>query len=424
MKRNHEQAFCLHTGAALLVLLLGMLLAGAARAEDENGGWAGDWLTNYQSARAMGLGGGYVSLADDALGMMWNPAGMTQLHRNELFLETSRYFEGTSLNTLGFVLPGSRYPTLGLSVLALRSDEFQQTNDVNDPLGTFNEGETAYVMSASHNLHPRVSVGANLRVVHQSIAEYSATGYGLDLGVLAQATDIVRIGASVSNVGGPDLELRETRETYPRQYRGGVAVDLLQGRALATLEVEKIGDLRTNVRGGAEFALMDRITLRAGFDGEDPSGGFTVQLPRDLRLDYGTGDHDLGMIHRFSLSWRFGGFFASSLASTDVISPLGSRSTARIELAARTRHEIDSWRLDINDAAGELVRRFGGRGNPPAQVMWDGKGTTGLPLADGSYTYRLVVTDLGGLETTSQVNRITIDTRARAIRMPVQVSGR
>jgi hypothetical protein len=407
---------------AMTVLLL-LLAPLAAQAEDENGGWAGDWLTNYQSARAMGLGGGFVSLADDALGMVWNPAGMTQLGRNELFLETSQYFEGTSLNTLGLVLPGRKYPTLGLSILALRSDEFQRTNDVNDHLGTFNEGETAYVLSASHDFHSRVSVGANLRVVHQSIDEFSASGFGLDLGVLARAASNVRLGASISNVGGPDLELRETKETYPRQYRGGVAVDLLQGRALATMEVEKIGDLRTNVRGGAEFQLTEMITLRAGFDGEDPAGGFTVNLPRDLRLDYGTGSHDLGMVHRFSLSWRFGGFFARSRANTDVISPLGSRSTARIDLEARTRHEIESWRLEIADNAGRLVRRFGGRGNPPAQLMWDGKGSAGLPLPDGHYTYRLVVTDLGGLETASADNSITIDTKARDIRVPVQVSG-
>lgn len=35
-----------------------------------------------------------------------------------------------------------------------------------------------------------------------------------------------------------------------------------------------------------------------------------------------------------------------------------------------------------------------------------------------------MVTDLGGLETVSQDNRITIDTQARDIRVPVQVSGR
>jgi len=423
MNRQHGNAFCLHTGAVLLILL-GLLAANAVRAEDQNGGWAGDWLTNYRSARAMGLGGSFVSLADEPLGMMWNPAGMTQLGRNEVFLETSRYFEGTAINTFSFAVPGSKYPTLGLSILALRSDEFQKTSDVNDDLGTFREGETAYVLSVSHNLHPRISLGGNLRVVHQSLDEFSATGAGLDLGLLVHAGKNVRVGLSAANLGGPDLELRETSESYPNQLRGGVAVGLLDGRGTVTAEIERIGDLRTNMRGGGEFMLSRVITLRVGFDGSDPGGGFTVNLPHDLRLDYGTGGHDLGMIHRFSLSWRFGGFFADSQANPEVFSPLGTRSATRFDLAVRTRDEVESWHLEISDKSGNIVRRFGGRGAPPSHLMWDGKTTAGTPLPDGSYRYRLVVRDLGGLETVGESRIIGIDTRAREIQVPVQVSGR
>ena len=423
MNRNPRNAYCLNTGAVLL-MLLSLLVAGAARSEDPNGGWAGDWLTNYQSARAMGLGGSFVSLADEPLGMVWNPAGMTQLGRNEVFLETSRYFEGTSINTFSFAVPGTKYPTLGLSILALRSDEFQRTNDVNDDLGTFPEGETAYVLSASYDLHPKVAAGANLRVVHQSIDDFKATGMGLDLGIMARATETVRVGASVANLGGPNLELRDTKETYPNQLRGGVAVDFMAGRGLVTAEIEKIGDLRTNLRGGGEFWLSNTIALRAGFDGSSPAGGFTVNLPQDLRLDYGTGDHDLGMIHRFSLSWRFGGFYAKSQASPEIFSPLGTKSATRFELASRTRSEVDSWRLEISDKTGGIVRKFGGRGTPPAHLMWDGKTDTGTPLPDGSYQYRLVVLDLSGLETIGTRGTVGIDTQAREIRVPVQVSGK
>jgi hypothetical protein len=421
MNRNHRNAFCLHTGAFLLLLIL--LTGSAARAEEQNGGWAGDWLTNYRSARAMGLGGSFTGLADEPLGMVWNPAGMTQLSRNEVFLETSRYFEGTNLNTFSFALPGTRYPTLGLSILALRSDDFQKTDDVNTDLGTFQEGETAYVLSASHNLHPKVSLGANLRVVHQTLDEFSATGMGLDLGVMIYPTETVRVGLSAANLGGPGLELRDTSEEYPQQLRGGVAVDLMQGRAMVTAEVEQIGDLRTNARGGGEFQLSSTFTLRAGFDGSSPAGGFTVNLPGDLRLDYGTGDHELGMIHRFSLSWRFGGFFASSQANPEVFSPLGARSATRFDLAARTREDIESWRLEISDQGGRVVRQFGGRGTPPSHLMWDGKNASGLPLPDGSYQYKLVVRDLGGMEMVGGSRTIGIDTKAREITVPVQVSG-
>ncbi len=423
MNREHKNAFCLHTGAILLILL-SLLSATAARAEDQNGGWPGDWLTSYKSARAMGLGGSFTSLADEPLGMIWNPAGMTQLSRNEVFLETSRYFEGTSINTISFAVPGTKFPSLGLAILSLSSDDFQKTNHLNEDIGTFREGETAYVLSASHNVHNQISVGANLRLVHQSIDEFSATGVGFDLGILARPVPTVRVGLSVANLGGPSLELRENIETYPTQLRGGVTVDLLDGQGLITAEIEKISDLRTNVRGGCEYWIKRLIALRVGFDGSDPSGGFTVNLPSDLRLDYGVGDHDLGLIHRISISWRFGGFFAKSQASSAVISPLGTKAATRFDLAANTRYELESWRLEITDKNGEIVRKFGGRGTPPSHLMWDGKTATGKPLPDGSYQYRLVVQDQGGLEIIGDDQPIGIDTKVRDIRVPVQISGR
>ena len=42
------------------------------------------------------------------------------------------------------------------------------------------------------------------------------------------------------------------------------------------------------------------------------------------------------------------------------------------------------------------MRQYAGQGAPPAHVIWDGKGETGLPMPDGKYRYRLTVTDLEG----------------------------
>ncbi len=69
MNRNYFKCHGLGLSTALLMLWT-LTGAPAVQAEDPNGGWAGDWLTNYQSARAMGLGGSFVSLADDPLGMV------------------------------------------------------------------------------------------------------------------------------------------------------------------------------------------------------------------------------------------------------------------------------------------------------------------------------------------------------------------
>ena len=67
----------------------------------------------------------------------------------------------------------------------------------------------------------------------------------------------------------------------------------------------------------------------------------------------------------------------------------------------------------------EVVRRFGGSGQPPSHVQWDGKDESGLPLADGSYRYRLSVTDRAGRVVTGPVRRVEIFTSGPQGSVPV-----
>ena len=411
------------TGVLLLTLAL-LTGSSGAWAESTDGGLPGDWLNSYRSARASGLGGAFTAVADQPLGMLWNPAGMTQLAMNEIFVESTRLFEDTTVNGLSFVAPGTRYPTLGLSILALRSGDFQKTNLQNDDGGTFQEKETAFLLSASHDVASFLSVGANLRVIHQSIDEWSDSGFGFDLGAMARLTPSLRLGAAVLNVGGPSLTLRENEETYASQFTGGLAADLLEKRILVTAEIVQVEGLDLTGRGGAEFWIGDNLALRAGIDETSPAGGFSYRMPNQLRIDYGAIGHELGVTHRFGVSWRFGGFFADSQADPAVFSPLGRNSTTRFHLNSKTRLAVDSWSLDINDRFGRKVRTFGGHGTPPEQVMWDGKGDTGGQLPDGSYLYRLVVTDASGHRTESPERTIQINTKIHEISVPVQVGSR
>src|SRR5437870_4491819 len=140
-------------GGAALGLTLA--LAVPATAEPQSAGSPGEWLARYTSARTLGLGGAYVATADDPLGSLWNPSGLSSMNQNELRFENSRLFDDTSINAVGFAVPGSWLPSLGVTVLSLGSGDFQKTNELNDALGTFHEGETAYLFSLSRALTPR-----------------------------------------------------------------------------------------------------------------------------------------------------------------------------------------------------------------------------------------------------------------------------
>jgi hypothetical protein len=221
--------------ASVVALVAGFVTVAAsptARGAGLSGGVPGEWLSRYSSARTIGMGGSFVSSADEPLGMLWNPAGITRMYQNEVHFETAKLFEDTAVHGFAFAVPATRLPSFGFSVVSLRSGEFERTNDLNESQGTFNEGDIAFVLSASKGVHRRVSIGTNLKVVRQGIGEFDASGVGADIGVLFDVTPTFRIGTSVLNVGGPNLKLRDTEESYPTEIRSGVAMKFLRGRGL------------------------------------------------------------------------------------------------------------------------------------------------------------------------------------------------
>jgi hypothetical protein len=404
-------------GVALAAVLV--LAANAAWAEDESGGAPGAWLSQYVSARTLGLGGAFVGAADDASAVITNPAGLALLVPNEVRFESARLFEDTSINALNFAVPGNKLPCFALSVISLSSGNFDRTNELNDPLGTFKEGETAYVFSMARSINPRFALGTNVKLIRQTVEDFTGTGVGFDIGAVANVTPSLRIGASVLNVGGPGITLRDTKEKYPIEFRGGFSATVLRGRGLLSAEVDQSSGPGVRFHGGSEYWVQPMLALRIGLNDQDPSGGMSYRFAGHYQFDYGVLDHPLGLTHRIGLTYRFGGFFASASADPAIFSPTGERATTKIDLNARTKGETDSWTLELINKSDETVRKFGGKGAPPAHILWDGKDETGLPLPDGDYRYRLVVNDSEGRVIESRVRAVTISTGGPQGEVPV-----
>jgi hypothetical protein len=400
-----------------------LALAGPAAAQSQTAGQPGEWLVRYTSARSLGLGGSYVATADDPLGVLWNPAGLSFMDRNEVRFENARMFDQTSINALGFAVPGSHWPSLGVSVVSLGSGDFQRTNDVNDPLGTFSEGETAYLFTASKSLTPRFALGANFKLVQQSIESYNGGGFGMDLGLLTHLTPQIGLGLSMQNLGGPSIKLRDVSETYPTAVRGGASYSVLDGRGLVSMEVDQLKGLGTMFHGGAEYWIQSGLGLRMGYDQNGGTGGISIRPTQQYQIDYAVADHPLGLEQRIGLSMRFGGFFASSAAEPSIFSPTGENAVTKITLAARTKADPTTWSLDVVDKSDTVVRRFGGQGQPPSHLEWDGKDENGLPLADGTYRYSLVVKDAAGRTVRGATRSVEIATTGPQGNVPLAPVG-
>jgi hypothetical protein len=401
---------------AVLALVLS---AAPVAAEEENGGAPGSWLSDYVTARTLGLGGAFVAVADEATAVAWNPAGLALLVPNELRFETARLFEDTSINAFNFAVPGNRLPSFGISVLTLSSGDFQRTNELNDDLGTFKESETAYVFSIAKNVNTRLALGTNVKLVRQSVEEFSGNGFGFDLGAIYAVTPTVKVGVSAMNLGGPNLSLRDTKETYPVEFRAGFSATVLNGRGLLTAEVDQADGPGMRFRGGSEYWVQPMIGLRVGMNEQEPAGGLSYRFMSKYQFDYGVQDHAMGLTHRLGLTYRFGGFFASAKADPQIFSPTGEKAVTKIDLNARTKAETESWNLILVNKSEETVRTFGGKGAPPAHLLWDGKDETGLPLPDGDYHYTLTVRDLEGRVIDSRTRVVQISTGGPQGAVPV-----
>lgn len=391
--RAHAAVRFARHASALAVCLLATSGASRALAQTANAGAPGEWLAQYTTARSLGLGGAYVAAGTDPLGVLWNPASLSFMDQDELRVENARLFGESTINGASFAVPGSRLPSFGLSVVSLRSGSFDRTNEMNDPLGEFTESQTAYFFTLSRALSPRAALGANLKLVQHSIEESSGGGVGADVGAMVALSSALRAGVSVMNLGGPTVTMRDTEEKYPMQLRGGLGLSVLGGRGLLAAEVDHTEGLGAQVRAGSEYWVQPGFALRVGYAGERGGGGFTYRFAPQYQLDYAVADHPLGMTQRIGVSWRFGGFHASSRAEPEVFSPTGEHAVTRISLNSSTKAAAATWKLEIIDKGGQTVRTFGGQGQPPSHVEWDGKDETGMPLADGSYKYRLLVTD-------------------------------
>lgn len=397
------------SSVAMIVGLVLTINAQDSLASSANEGLPGDWLSQYSSPYSIGMGGATVAVGNEPQSALWNPAGLSWLQRNTVQATTAALFDDTSVSGLSFVVPATKLPTFGLNILYLKSGEFERTNALNESMGTFSEGDLVMALTASHQFAKRWSVGANVKLVRQTLEEFSGGGIGFDLGLAGELVPGLKLGASALNLGGPSITLREKEETYAQEYRAGLAMTLLGGNGLLTADVVNRDGPGTQMRVGGQYRV-GALSLRAGYHTENITAGFSYALENGLGLDYGMNDHELGMTHRFGLSYAFGGFYASTQANPEVFSPTGSYPVTKFLITAHLKQDVLDWELTIVDRSGEMVRSYAGKNQPPAHVIWDGKGVTGLPMPDGQYTYQLRVVERDGQVTHSRTRFVEINT--------------
>ncbi len=266
--------------------------------------------------RALGMGGAYAAVAAGPSAPLWNPGGLALVPRAGVELtHTNLFGMGFSEQYLGAVWPDWRRGVFSLTIRRFGVDGIERRDDRNVLLdGDLDDSEMEIGLGFGRTLRPGLHAGAVLKLQSQSLAGYSGTAAGVDVGLLAmpwQLRDPDRpggdrwtVGLAVRNLVEPDLRLDQEAVPDPRGWRLGTAYRRLlspQLAALVSLDREQTRGMDARWHLGAEVRYRDLAALRLGSLDGTLTAGLGVAW-HDLRIDFAFEDNVLGSIERLGIT--------------------------------------------------------------------------------------------------------------------------
>jgi len=265
-------------------------------------------------ARAISMGEAWVSIAEGANGMYYNPAGLSDSFSKEITFMHNIYLMDTSQEYLAFSFPlfsggiGISLNYFGSGLLAGRDEN----NLVAEAFSFTNLAASAgYGINLLKTYSGNISAGIAVKGVGEWIADYSSSSVALDLGLLARFNSF-SIGAAALNLGNAAL---------PRSITAGLSIKLLDNKLLLASGIKIPHDNEMYINAGLEYMVSKLFCVRAGYkygaenssmgslSGITAGCGISVSNTEDvfgIIIDIAMSYFgNLGSTYRFSLSTRF-----------------------------------------------------------------------------------------------------------------------
>ena len=286
--------------ALTLVLLFALAASAIASAAEDPIGTAA-MLDIGLGARALGMGGAHIAVADDAAAVYYNPAGLAFINGRHIVSLYTNQFGAAGYMGLGYA---QRY--VGAGAMKLDASEIDETDEFANVTGVFGVTDLTLILGAAARVMPQFGVGGAVKYYSQALPANSGRGVTGDIGVLF-ATDSgkFRLGAVCHNLLGSLKYDSGHTDAFDRSFGAGVAVRPMDNLLIAADVIWKDG---MDARIGGEFRL-GKFALRAGGGYRDEklsfSAGAGFLLPA-FSIDYAYQTHSvLPDSHRLSLCVKF-----------------------------------------------------------------------------------------------------------------------
>ncbi len=262
----------------------------------QTAGSAGAFARMGSGARGMGMGNAMTAVNTGDIQTYYNPALAAWSDGRAAgatfgLLSLDRY-----LNYVNYIQP--IHPTAGISFGVInagvrnidgRDADGEKTGD----LSTF---ENQFFLAFANRVADRLSLGVAVKLYYSKLYDQvTSTTVGFDAGFCAQITDELSIGGAFQDLGSKykwdtkaiyDQNGKSTEDKFPNMRRIGIAWKIPSNAGVISAEFEN-SSLSTNVfRAGAEYYLVEYLSVRGGIDridgsddatGVKPTFGFTIR---------------------------------------------------------------------------------------------------------------------------------------------------
>jgi opacity protein-like surface antigen len=279
----------------LFILTFGLLTSLYAGDDSRKGTNGAEQLLIPVGARGIATGGAFLSTLTGLESIYYNPAGLDASQRTEAMFSYMSYIADINVSYFAVGTNIGDFGSIALSFKTLDVGDIPvTTNEFPDGTGsTYSPGFITAGFTYSKVLTDRISVGTNLKLISETIANTNATGFAIDAGVQYDFTEQISLGATVKNIGsnmvysGQDLRQRSdiggsqpgsptgTFEVVAEPFQIPSYFELSLAYALNINEQNNLmlgstftanNSLEDKMHFGLEYGFMNSFFVRGGYN--------------------------------------------------------------------------------------------------------------------------------------------------------------
>lgn len=262
----------------LIMIVVFLSLASKLWADTGDGGYAGAFQQLGLGARALGMGGAFVGVADDATAGFFNPAGLAQIRMRTFGACFRKMTLDRRLSYVTYCQPIREEATVSMAWINAGVSDVMGRNENGEITEEIKNYENAIELFFGRKIINELSVGVRIGYVQYNLANISAYGIGFGFSAFGKPMQKLRLGAAVENLGmkyswasgeywkKSDLLGSSSEESFPINLRFGASYLLLKDRILVSSEIDKSEKQKEKIHLGIEGWILEKLAARAGYD--------------------------------------------------------------------------------------------------------------------------------------------------------------